>query len=43
MDALASRQGEVVNIDYGETNTRLTYNIAAAAMIGLHAQIKNLT
>ena len=43
MDALASRQGEVVNIDYGETNTRLTYNIAAAAMIGLHAQIMTLT
>ncbi|MFA7020351.1 MAG: GTP-binding protein, partial [Bacilli bacterium] len=43
MDALSNRQAEVVNIDYGEANTRLTYNIAAAALIGLHAQIMTLT
>ncbi len=43
MEALANRQGEVVNIDYGEINARLTYNIAAAALIGLHAQIMTLT
>ncbi|NLB40647.1 MAG: GTP-binding protein, partial [Erysipelotrichaceae bacterium] len=36
MDVLANRQAEVVNIDYGESNTRLIYNIAAAALIGLH-------
>jgi len=43
MDVLANRQAEVVNIDYGESNTRLIYNIAAAALIGLHAQIMTLT
>lgn len=43
MEALANRQAEVINIDYGEVNARLTYNIAAAALIGLHAQIMTLT
>lgn len=43
MDALANRQGEVVHIDYGEMNTRLVYDISAAALIGLHAQIMTLT
>lgn len=43
MDALANRQGEVVHIDYGELNTRLVYDISAAALIGLHAQIMTLT
>lgn len=43
MDALANRQGEVIRIDYGEMNTRIVYDIAAAALIGLHAQIMTLT
>ncbi len=43
MDALASRQAQVMHIDYGEMNTRIIYDIAAAALIGLHAQIMTLT
>ncbi|MFA5421793.1 MAG: translational GTPase TypA [Bacilli bacterium] len=43
MEALASRQAEVIHIDYGELNTRLVYDIAAASLVGLHAQIMTLT
>jgi len=43
MDVLANRQAEVLRIDYGALNTRLIYEISAAALIGLHAQIMTLT
>ncbi len=43
MDVLSDRQAEVIHIDYGEMHSRLLYEISAAGLIGLHAQIMTLT